>query len=75
MSMQHHKTDLAIVDVTAPQQRELNLEIAMINDAVVRMPYAAVGLGVTAVHTPVVRMPYAAGRFNMKATKNVLPVG
>ena len=72
MSTQQHTA--AIADVKAPLVRELDLEIAMLNDAVVRMPYAAAPLAITAVHTPVVRMPYAAGRSNLQATKTLLPI-
>ena len=75
MSMQQHRTDLAIADVKAPLVRDLDFEIAMVNDTVVRMPYAAAPLAITAVHSPVVRMPYAAGRSNLQATKTVLPIG
>jgi len=74
MSTQQHTTDLAIAHVKA-LVRDLDLEIAMVSDAVVRMPYAAAPLAITAVHTPVVRMPYAAGRSNLQATKTLLPIG
>ncbi len=39
---------------------ELDLGIKLIDDVVLRMPYAAVGLAVNPIHTSVVRMPYAA---------------
>jgi hypothetical protein len=74
MSMQQHRTDIATADVKVTVARDLDLEVAMISDTVVRMPYAAAPLAITAVHTPVVRMPYAAGRTHLQATKSILPI-
>ncbi len=58
MSVQLIQTQAPLAN--ANTAADLDLGIKLIDDVVLRMPYAAVGLAVNPIHASVVRMPYAA---------------
>ncbi len=75
MSTSFNQAELVRADVNDSAALELDLQINMVSDVIVRSPYSAgrLNLSVTAIDQAAVRSPYSAGRASV-AARNVVVI-